>query len=151
MNVFSDEQTLKKMAPRDENIVDKIFAGSLDDLPPLSSKVRIYKYQKKLRVLVSFTMVPIKYLSFYLVFKYWYTTKENNHYTREKKNINPLTGGSLLIKSFSSCNHVIMNNKIYVQIYLRVLMNNEHYVPIYFWALMNNTLCSDMLLGSDEL
>ena len=65
MNVFSDEQILKKMAPRDENIVDKIFAGSLDGLPPLSSKVRIYeKNQKKLRVLVSFTMLPIKvYLS----------------------------------------------------------------------------------------
>ena len=27
------------MAPRDEKIVDKIFAGVVDDLPPLSSKV----------------------------------------------------------------------------------------------------------------
>ena len=27
------------MAPRDEEAVDKIFAGSLDNLPPLSSKV----------------------------------------------------------------------------------------------------------------
>lgn len=49
MNVISDEQILReKMAPRDENIVDKIFAGSLDGLPPLSSKVRIYKNRKKL-------------------------------------------------------------------------------------------------------
>ena len=67
MNVISDERILReKMAPRDENIVDKIFAGSLDGLPPLSSKVRIYKNQKKLRVLVKFTMVPFKYLSIYL-------------------------------------------------------------------------------------
>ena len=29
-------------------------------------------------------------------------------------------------------------------------MNNENYVQIYFWALMNNTVCSDILLGSDE-
>ena len=43
MNVISDERILReKMAPRDENIVDKIFAGSLDGLPPLSSKVRIF-------------------------------------------------------------------------------------------------------------
>ena len=27
------------MAPRDERIVDNIFSGCLDDLPPLSSKV----------------------------------------------------------------------------------------------------------------
>ena len=27
--------------PRDEATVDRIFAGNLDDLPPLSSKVRL--------------------------------------------------------------------------------------------------------------
>lgn len=31
------------MAPRDEEAVDKIFSGCLENLPPLSSKVQHFK------------------------------------------------------------------------------------------------------------
>ena len=37
---------LTKMAPKDERSVDKIFAGCLDHLPPLSSKVCTFRVMK---------------------------------------------------------------------------------------------------------
>ena len=38
------------MAPKDEKQVDKIFAGWLDDLPPLSSKVRMSPFEDNFSV-----------------------------------------------------------------------------------------------------
>ena len=34
--------------PRDEATVDRIFAGNLDDLPPLSSKVKVVFGKRKI-------------------------------------------------------------------------------------------------------
>ena len=41
------------MAPKDEKQVDKIFAGWLDDLPPLSSKVRMSPFEDNFSVVIA--------------------------------------------------------------------------------------------------
>ena len=41
------------MAPKDEKQVDKIFAGWLDDLPSLSSKVRMPPFEKNFSMVSS--------------------------------------------------------------------------------------------------
>ena len=41
------------MAPKDEKQVDKIFAGWLDDLPALSSKVRISHFERNFSLVMA--------------------------------------------------------------------------------------------------
>ena len=56
MGTLDEKQELfgnLEMAPKDEKQVDKIFAGWLDDLPSLSSKVRMSPFEDNFSVVIA--------------------------------------------------------------------------------------------------
>ena len=57
--------TKQQMAPKDEKQVDKIFAGWLDDLPPLSSKVRMSPFEENFSVVIAVSSMGVYVCSLY--------------------------------------------------------------------------------------